>query len=282
MDRAPSLLVEAPADGRRQMVRRASITLSLVAAFLVVGTAASAGQVTFHPSGFGPQSYAAWKAHQGLADSRGNDSQAFYMQKMVPTTTFAAGVAVFKGFEGLPAEDLDGLEWKHRTDGHCGAGAPRWNVNVVDENTGERHTAFLGCFAAAHSAVVESDPDHDWCRDTYTDGPIEAAIAAATLDPTDPTDTATPLVDLEVRNLVIVFDEGPEVNNPEPPGCPVSTTLDRGFVHLDDITVIAEGQTRIWTSANDNGNGGASTANSTLTASELEAVLDAPLSSLLQ
>jgi hypothetical protein len=193
-------------------MRKRLLAVAFTAVFASIATSATAGQFTFHPSGFGPKSYGAWKAQQGLADSRGNDFQAFYLQKMVPTTTEAAGVALIKGFEGLPAEDLDGLEWKHRTDGHCGAGAPRWNVNLVDEVTGERYTAFFGCFAAAHATVTATDPgNHSWCRDTYVASDISSGIGAQ---------TGQPLADLEVRNLAIVFDEGPEIMLPEPPGCP--------------------------------------------------------------
>src|SRR3954470_17053171 len=99
-------------------------------ATLVFPAAASAGALTLHPSGFGTHSYSAWKAHQGLPDSKGNDDQALYFQKMTTTPTIAAGVAVIKGIAGTPLTDLDGLGWNHREDGHCGAGAPRWNVTV--------------------------------------------------------------------------------------------------------------------------------------------------------
>jgi hypothetical protein len=252
-------------------MKKRLLAVALTAVFASIATSATAGQFTFHPSGFGPKSYGAWKAQQGLADSRGNDYQAFYLQKMVPTTTVAAGVALIKGFEGLPAEELDGLEWKHRTDGHCGAGAPRWNVNLVDES-GQRYTAFFGCFAAAHSPVTETDPgDHTWCRDTYGSAAIGGGILAQ---------TGQSPADLEVRNIAIVFDEGPEVVLPEPPGCPQDTPAG-GFVYLDDITVVANGVTHVWTGANDNGNGGATTANTTMTAEQLRIAIDAPLSSLL-
>src|SRR3954470_14221943 len=82
---------------------------------------ASAGALTLHPSGFGEKSYAAWKAHQGLPDTKGNDDQALYFQKQTATATFSAGVAVIKGVAGMRADQLTGLAWTHREDGHCGA-----------------------------------------------------------------------------------------------------------------------------------------------------------------
>src|SRR5947207_1882685 len=124
-----------------------AIGLAALAIGLVAVTPVLAGTFTLHPSGFGEHSYSAWKAQEGLADSTGNSNQALYFQKMTTTATFAAGVAVIKGFEGMSASALTGLSWDHRTDGHCGAGAPRWNLNLV-EASGIRHTVFLGCYAA--------------------------------------------------------------------------------------------------------------------------------------
>ncbi len=87
--------------------------------------------MTLHPSGFGPHSYAAWKAHQGEPDGHGNADFALYFQKLTETAAFAAGVAVVDGLEGQPVATLDTLSWEHRADGHCGAGAPRWNVGIT-------------------------------------------------------------------------------------------------------------------------------------------------------
>src|SRR5579864_9718230 len=76
-----------------------------------------AGSLTLHPAGFGPFSYAAWKAQQGLPDDTGNANQALYFQKMTTTGTYAAGVAVINGVQGMPASALTGLSWEHREDG---------------------------------------------------------------------------------------------------------------------------------------------------------------------
>src|SRR5437868_15202113 len=103
-------------------------------AVLLIGLAypitAMAGSLTLHPAGFGEKSRANWKAGAGEPDSTGSANQALYMQKMTTTATYAAGVVLIKGVEGLPVEQLTGLAWDHREDGHCGAGAPRWNVGI--------------------------------------------------------------------------------------------------------------------------------------------------------
>jgi hypothetical protein len=84
-------------------------------------------------------------------------------------------VATVNGIEG---QAITGLSWEHRNDGHCGAGAPRWNVYT------NQNTYFLGCAAAAHSPGSEPG----WTKDTF----VPPALA--------PGETVT--------GLQIVFDEG--------------------------------------------------------------------------
>lgn len=174
--------------------------------------------MSLHPSGFGEESFAAWRAHEGQPDTRGKADHALYFQKMTATATFAAGVAVIDGLEGQLATALTILSWEHRNDGWCGAGAPRWNLGLTDVN-GVNHTVFLGCFEAddVPSGVT------GWTVDSWN---VQAKIIAAGVDPT----TAT------IRGLAIVFDEGTDVGP--------------GFVYLDNITVNAT----VWRSSSDNSN----------------------------
>jgi hypothetical protein len=257
------------------MTRRV-LTGAAALVFAISGTAL-AGAFTLHPSGFGEHSYAAWRAHEGQTDSTGNKAQALYFQKFTNLEAFAAGLAVFKGFAGTPVQELTGLEWEHRDDGHCGAGAPRWNVNITSSST-RRFTVFLGCLAAAHTPSVETG----WTRDTYSSSAIQAQIAsqvaAAVLAECsaeslgDPTAIATCIATEvaatqsgTIRSLLIVFDEGLTFGNPPVP-------LGVGFVYLDNITVEASGMTHVWTSASDNGQGASSAANE-LSVAELEALI---------
>ena len=190
--------------------------------------------LTLHPSGFGEESYAAWKAKEGKTDDHGNADHALYFQKMVPTATVAAGIAVIDGVSGLPASAIAGLSWEHRTDGHCGAGAPRWNLGL-EAPDGTRFTVFLGCAAAAKGPITTDDQGRTWIRDTYPGlgvGGIAAQIEAA---------TGLPVADLTVRSLLIVFDEGNDVGP--------------GFVYLDNITVTIGTETTVFTGPMDNGDG---------------------------
>jgi hypothetical protein len=243
-------------------MKRRGVLIGVLATFaLLIPQVAQAGQYTLHPSGFGPHSYASWKAQEGQADSNGNKFQALYMQKMTTTPTVAAGVVLIKGVEGLPVDQLTGLAWNHREDGHCGAGAPRWNVGI----SGQSQPVFLGCNAAMHSELGPQGPSgHGWCMDTQ---PLAAL---------------TPFNGETITYLAIVFDEGNDTPNPPPAGCVQEQVTNSGFVYLDNIDVEINGVDHVWTSATDNGNGGTTTANTTLTSTQLRQELGFPLVNLLQ
>jgi hypothetical protein len=213
-------------------------------ALALAGGATAGSSYTLHPAGFGAKSYSAWKAQQGTPDDNGNANQALYFQKMTSTTTNAAGVAVINGLEGVPLNDLTGLSWWHREDGHCGAGAPRWNINVQD-SSGNSHTVFLGCNAAQHTETDVQTNGNGWCQDAYPSPAAEIAAA-----------TGMPASSLTITGLAIVFDEGNDTPNPPPAGCG-QTSLTGGFVYLDNIDVQVKGTDHCWTNASDNGNASA-------------------------
>ncbi|HKN64090.1 MAG TPA: hypothetical protein VJV76_07150 [Gaiellaceae bacterium] len=215
-----------------------------VFALALAGGATAGSSYTLHPAGFGTMSYAAWKAQQGTPDDQGNANQALYFQKKTTTATVAAGVAVINGLEGVPASELTGLSWWHREDGHCGAGAPRWDIGVQD-STGARYTVFLGCNAAEHTQTGATTNGIGWCKDAQL-SPGTAIQAATGQDPAN----------LTITGLAIVFDEGTDVANPPPAGCE-QQGLVGGFVYLDNIDVQVNGTDHCWTSASDNGNASA-------------------------
>lgn len=173
---------------------------------------ANAG-LNLHPDGFGEHSYAAWKAHEGLPDLRGNADHGLYFQKMTTTPTVAAGVARVTGLEGQLLSALVDLSWEHRLDGWCGAGAPRWDV-IVSDASGNRGVIFLGCAAAVHTTEHAG-----WLRDSHT----AVSIAAAPVFAFTPGVVLTK--PLTISALLIVFDEGTDI------------LLNPGFVVLDNITV---------------------------------------------
>jgi hypothetical protein len=192
---------------------------------------ASDTDLKLHPSGFGKRSYSAWKAEEGRPDTEGSGDHALYFQKMVPTATVAAGVAAIHGVGGAPASAITGLSWEHRADGHCGAGAPRWNLGLVSP-TGRRFNVFLGCAASVHTPAGTDDQGREWIRDSYPGAAIAAQILAQTGLPAS-------TLGFSVRSLLIVFDEGNDLGFP-------------GYVHLDNITVAINGQETVFTGPMDN------------------------------
>ena len=207
-----------------------SITSSVASPATVSAAANASAGLTLHPSGFGEHSLAAWKAHEGEQDSRGNADHALYFQKFTATETVAAGVARIHGLEGQPLAAIQSLSWEHRVDGWCGAGAPRWDIIVADES-GNRGVIFLGCAAAAHTDGQEPG----WIKDTQ---PGAAGIAAAPVFGFGPDFDATG--PFTISELLIVFDEGTTL---------LGLPLGPGFVYLDNIEVNG----KIWTSPADNG-----------------------------
>lgn len=197
------------------MSRVLRIVLVLAALMAIAAMPAAAGSSPkLHPSGFGEHSYAAWKAGEGLEDSTGNKDQALYFQKHTSTATVAAGVAVFNNIDGLPAESTP-LEFWWRTDGHCGAGAPRFNVRI-DQGLLGTNTYFVGCAAMTPGAMASGPDGTTYEQRSWPAGNLPSGT---------------------ILSLAIVFDEGDDIGP--------------GFVYLDNIRV---GEW-VWTSASDNGGG---------------------------
>jgi len=193
---------------------------------------AGGGQgLNLRAGGFGEGSLGAWKSQQGLLDTKGNGNFALYFQKLTTTATNAAGFAVITGLEGQKVSELTYLAWDHRTGGHCGAGAPRWDVFVTGLST-TQYTLFLGCAAAIHTPVSGAP---EWTTDSYSGAAIVTVGGSnAGLTADQQADAAAGTI----TGLIIVFDEGTDTG-------PDFT----GFVFLDNITV--NGKT--WTSPGDNG-----------------------------
>jgi hypothetical protein len=205
------------------------VSAPAVVASTAASTANASGELKLHPDGFGSKSFAAWRPHEGLPDSKGNTNFGLYFQKMTTTATNAAGVARITGLEGQPLSALVGLSWEHRIDGWCGAGAPRWDVIVTDES-GNRGIIFFGCAASVHTPGSAEN----WIKDTFIAPGVSTGEPVAGIDPGfDGTGALT------ISELLIVFDEGTDI-----PANP-------GFVVLDNITV----NDTVFTGPADNGNG---------------------------
>jgi len=180
-----------------------AVALALV---LVTFSSAFAGQdLKVKPWVYDPGktgiSEAKWVTGVGLPDG-GSSNHSLFLSKMGLTSDNAAGGATVEAGGGTLTE----LGFDYRNDGHCGAGAPRFNVYT---STGVYY--FFGCTYGVHTPV----PDHsDWTRVRF--GPADAV-------PSDGVTAFPGFGSVTVTGIEIVFDEG---NNVGP-----------GFVYLDNIDV---------------------------------------------
>lgn len=176
-----------------------SIPLALVLALCVVLGASADNGASFNvkPGVYDPGHTgivtAAWVTHQGLPDA-GSSDHALFLQKNGPTAADAAAGADVTGVSGITLTELG---FDYRNDGHCGAGAPRFNVTTTDNVT-----HFFGCIYGTHTPV-----NANWTRVRFTDANAYPPVTA----------------DETVQSIQIVFDEGTDVG--------------QGFVYLDNIDI---------------------------------------------
>jgi hypothetical protein len=115
------------------------------------------------------------------------------LAKNVDTPIVAAALAVINGLEGKTVTANTEFGYSFREDGHCGAGAPRFNVTVTD---GTNETTYaVGC---ANPATNTNSVNADWTAKTWT--PANFFLLDA-----DP--VLVPLVGSEIVSVVIVFEE---------------------------------------------------------------------------
>jgi len=132
----------------------------------------------------------------GTANPDGKDAHlGLLLSKNGPTANCSSAGASIVGWTS--GDTLHTLGFDYRNGGHCGAGAPRFNVTDTFGNT-----YFFGCAAGAHSAAPQ-DPGQ-WERVTFT--------ASAQGFPPTFVFGVTP-----VASIDIVFDEGTDSTSPDDP-----------------------------------------------------------------
>lgn len=152
---------------------------------------------------------AAWVTHEGLPDA-GKSNHALFLEKLGATANCAAAGATISGAEG---KTLTELGYDVRDDGHCGAGAPRFNVVMSVDGL-----HFIGCAAGPVVAPPLVDPQgNTWTRKRWS-----------AADLANPGITFPPITAAsgQVVSIDIIFDEaddtGPDF---------------KGFTHLDNIDI---------------------------------------------
>jgi hypothetical protein len=131
-----------------------------------------------------------------------------FLQKGCTTPTLAAaGADIVTPIEGTAVSNLTELNFDYM--GYCGAGAPRFNIQL--DSAGFQN-AFLGCAGGTHTS---STLGSDWTHVEFSSTDIMNAVLAA-----GGTASST------IYDLYIIFDEG--------------TDLGSGQVYLDNISVNTE------------------------------------------
>lgn len=170
---------------------------------------------------------------QGKWDnSMGNPAASILLTKPCTTSTFAASYAdIVSSLEGKLVSNLTELNFDYKTGEHCGAGAPRFNLQL--DQAGNQN-AFLGC-----SSGTQTDLGNGWTHVVFSQTQIQNAIAVAGGTPTS-----------TLYDLYIIFDEGTDT-----PGETIGTP---GTIHIDNVSVntAVVGSQTSPTSKNDCKNGG--------------------------
>jgi hypothetical protein len=164
----------------------------------VAGSAFAQGAFQLQPFVFNPDNACAVTAQW--------QNGTIVLAKNCPTATNAsAGVDIISPLEGGSISNLTELNFDYLNGGHCGAGAPRFNV-VVDGNT-----YFLGCASGTHT-----DLGNGWTHVEF--GPTDFAAAGI---PTTGT----------LEDLLIIFDEGTDTPATGLIGTPGTVTIDNVSVN---------------------------------------------------
>jgi hypothetical protein len=139
--------------------------------------------------------------------STGNPGSSIMLQKLGSTSNCAAaGVDIITPLEGGTVSALHELNFDYLNTEHCGAGAPRFNIQT---NTGT--AVLLGCNTVVGTRSATGNPD--WTHLVFNQTDINAALA------TIPGSTT-------LEDLYIIFDEGADT------GPDFS-----GTAHIDNISV---------------------------------------------
>jgi len=180
----------------------------------------------------------AWLGGMGLPDDGSNNPdgqdphRGLLLNKDGPTANCSSSGATISGFR--PGGTLTELGFDYRLGGHCGAGAPRFNITTT---TGL--TYFAGC-ADGTLTPAPQDPAQ-WSRVRFTAVQIFPAVGTNPPFVLGPAGTGT-----QVRSISIVFDEGTDSASPSDPAGVGLAVIDNIDVNGRLITAgsgIADGTT---------------------------------------
>jgi hypothetical protein len=181
--------------------------------FTFVGTAAQCA-----PSPAGSRIVtAAWLGGMGLPDNGGPNATTpdfphtgLLLSKNGPTADCSSSGARITGVSGMTVDATFALGFDYRLGGHCGAGAPRFNVDT------DKGFFFVGCANAPQSAAPQDPAQWSRTRSVLATCGVECFPSAIP-------------VGAKIKSISIVFDEGTDTANTD--------TLGVGLAVIDNIFI---------------------------------------------
>lgn len=179
--------------------------------FAFVGTAAQCGG----PAGSNIVT-SAWLGGMGLPDNEGQKPNkpdrrfGLLLSKNGPTANCSSAGAEIRGAKGLVVDHMFELGYDYRNGGHCGAGAPRFNVDT------DMGRFFVGCANAPQSQAPQDPAEWRRTRSSLT-------TCGAECFPSPVPNGA------RIRSLVLIYDEGTDT--------PSNDTEGVGLAVVDNIFV---------------------------------------------
>jgi len=134
-------------------------------------------------------------ALNGVLDTANDPHHGLLLSKNGPSTDCSSAGARITGVRGLVVDPAFTLGFDYRNGGHCGAGAPRFNV-VAKPATGPNTSHFVGGCANGVQTAAPQDPAQ-WTRARFTPAqqfppiPAGSRIVSITLLYDEGTDTAS-------------------------------------------------------------------------------------------
>jgi len=142
--------------------------------FVFVGKADDCGAGTFGShivtsawlGGMGLPDSGGDTALNGVLDTANDPHHGLLLSKNGPSTDCSSAGARITGVQGLSVDATFTLGFDYRNGGHCGAGAPRFNV-VAKPATGPNTSHFVGGCANGVQTAAPQDPAQ-WTRARFT------------------------------------------------------------------------------------------------------------------
>jgi len=163
---------------------------------------------------------AAWLKGMGLPDTddpnKKDRHSGLLLSKNGPTPDCSAAGASIKGVKGMTVAETFEVGFDYRNGGHCGAGAPRFNVTTRDGVF-----SFVGGCANGTPSPAPQDPS-EWTR--------------VRINVTSPSQAFPPLaVGSEIESISIIHDEGTDTANNDTQGVGLAV-VDNIFINGELIT----------------------------------------------